>query len=124
MAMARALRRCGASAPRDSHDFPEHRNPMVKPEWGAKRTCPKCGTRFYDLNKEDPVVCINCGNQWIPEPVLKSKQPLPFDAPKKDSDKIDPDLFLSPVAHFRNSLPELLSAIFRTWFSRGFDTLR
>ncbi|MFL6786081.1 MAG: FYDLN acid domain-containing protein, partial [Sphingomicrobium sp.] len=21
---------------------------MVKPEWGTKRTCPKCSTRFYD----------------------------------------------------------------------------
>ena len=57
---------------------------MVKPEWGTKRTCPKCGTRFYDLTKEDPVVCISCGNQWMPESILKSKQPLPFDAPKKD----------------------------------------
>ena len=27
---------------------------MVKPEWGAKRTCPKCSTRFYDLGKDDP----------------------------------------------------------------------
>ncbi|MBA4050305.1 MAG: TIGR02300 family protein, partial [Erythrobacter sp.] len=26
---------------------------MAKPEWGTKRTCPKCGTRFYDLGKED-----------------------------------------------------------------------
>lgn len=60
---------------------------MVKPEWGAKRTCPKCGTRFYDLGKEDPVTCIACGTQWEPEPVLKSKQPLPFDAPKKESAK-------------------------------------
>jgi len=60
---------------------------MVKPEWGAKRTCPKCGTRFYDLGKEDPVTCIACGTQWEPEPVLKSKQPLPFDAPKKESVK-------------------------------------
>ena len=58
---------------------------MVKPEWGTKRTCPKCGTRFYDLTKEDPVVCINCNNQWTPEAVLKSKQPLPFDAPKKET---------------------------------------
>jgi uncharacterized protein (TIGR02300 family) len=66
---------------------------MVKPEWGTKRTCPKCATRFYDLTKEDPVVCINCGNQWDPEPVLKSKQPLPFDAPKKLEDvKDDADL--------------------------------
>ena len=66
---------------------------MVKPEWGTKRTCPKCATRFYDLTKEDPVVCINCGNEWIPEPILKSKQPLPFDAPKKDDEvKDDADL--------------------------------
>ena len=28
---------------------------MVKPEWGAKHSCPKCGTRFYDLGKDDPV---------------------------------------------------------------------
>ena len=28
---------------------------MVKPEWGTKRTCPKCSTRFYDLGKDDPV---------------------------------------------------------------------
>jgi uncharacterized protein (TIGR02300 family) len=53
---------------------------MVKPEWGTKRTCPKCSTRFYDLGAEDPVHCINCGTDFIPEPVLKSKQPLTFEA--------------------------------------------
>jgi len=52
---------------------------MVKPEWGTKRTCPKCATRFYDLTKDDPVTCISCSYAWIPEPVLKSKQPLPFE---------------------------------------------
>src|SRR5688572_12646227 len=57
-------------------------SPMVKPEWGTKRTCPKCATRFYDLGKEDPVHCIQCGVSWYPEPVLKSKQPLPFEAAK------------------------------------------
>ena len=60
---------------------------MVKPEWDTKRTCPKCSTRFYDLGNEDPVHCIECGTEWIPEPVLKSKQPLPFEAaaaPKKE----------------------------------------
>ena len=68
---------------------------MVKPEWGSKRTCPKCGTRFYDLGKEDPVTCIECGISWEPEPVLKSKQPLPFDAPKAEAaapEKEDSDL--------------------------------
>ncbi len=72
---------------------------MVKPEWGAKRSCPKCGERFYDLGKEDPVTCIECGNEWYPEPVLKSKQPIPFEladdkkkAEEEDSDLADDDL--------------------------------
>jgi uncharacterized protein (TIGR02300 family) len=55
---------------------------VIKAEWGTKRQCPKCGTRFYDLMKDDPVTCINCGNSWMPEPILKSKQSLPFEAPK------------------------------------------
>jgi uncharacterized protein (TIGR02300 family) len=53
---------------------------MVKPEWGTKRTCPKCSTRFYDLGKDNPVQCIACENAWVPEPVLKSKQPMAFEA--------------------------------------------
>lgn len=65
----------------------------MKPEWGTKRTCPKCGTRFYDLTKDEPVTCINCGNAWYPEPVLKSKQPMPFEEEKKDvAEKADADL--------------------------------
>jgi hypothetical protein len=41
------------------------------------------------------VVCIACGVAWDPEPVLKSKQPLPFDAPKKEEaepEEADADL--------------------------------
>ena len=72
---------------------------MVKPEWGTKRTCPKCSTRFYDLGADDPVHCINCGTEWIPEPVLKSKQPLPFEAaePKKEA-ATDSDLEAEDLA--------------------------
>lgn len=68
---------------------------MVKPEWGTKRTCPKCATRFYDLGADNPVNCIECGNTWMPEPVLKSKQPLPYEeAPKKVAvvEGVDADL--------------------------------
>ena len=65
---------------------------MIKPEWGTKRTCPKCATRFYDLTKDDPVACINCGYAWAPEPILKSKQPLPFEAVKAESKVPDADL--------------------------------
>lgn len=66
---------------------------MAKPEWGTKRTCPSCGTRFYDLGKDDPVSCIECGNTWTPEPVLKSKQPIPFEEAEKKVDvEADADL--------------------------------
>ena len=66
---------------------------MAKPEWGTKRTCPNCGTRFYDLGKDEPATCIECGNEWFPEPVLKSKQPIlaEEDTKKKDADA-DSDL--------------------------------
>ncbi|WP_379921120.1 TIGR02300 family protein [Erythrobacter sp. R86502] len=66
---------------------------MAKPEWGTKRTCPKCAERFYDLGKEDPVTCIECGETWTPEPVLKSKQPIPFEEVEKKKDvEADSDL--------------------------------
>ena len=66
---------------------------MAKPEWGTKRTCPKCGERFYDLGKEDPVTCIECGEEWTPEPVLKTKQPIPLDSEDKKKDgEADSDL--------------------------------
>jgi uncharacterized protein (TIGR02300 family) len=67
---------------------------MVKPEWGTKRTCPKCSTRFYDLGNDTPVTCISCGVTWDPEPVLKSKQPIPFEEaqPKAVVEVVDGDL--------------------------------
>ncbi|HEU5067811.1 MAG TPA: TIGR02300 family protein [Sphingomicrobium sp.] len=71
---------------------------MVKPEWGTKRTCPKCATRFYDLGNEDPVHCIECGTEWIPEPVLKSKQPMPFEAAAEPKEKADEDLEAEDLA--------------------------
>lgn len=75
---------------------------MVKPEWGTKRTCPKCSTRFYDLGKEEPVHCIECGTDFHPEPVLKSKQPMAFEAvqpaTKKQESESDSDLGAEDLA--------------------------
>jgi hypothetical protein len=72
---------------------------MVKAEWGAKHGCPKCGTRFYDLGKGEPATCIDCGYSWHPDPVLKSKQPIPYEEIQKakveevvDGDLADTDL--------------------------------
>jgi hypothetical protein len=59
---------------------------MVKAEWGAKHGCPKCGTRFYDLGKDDPITCIDCGYVWHADPVLKSKQPIPYEEVKEKAD--------------------------------------
>jgi len=73
---------------------------VVKASWGTKRTCPKCGTRFYDLGNEEPVVCIECANEWTPEPILKSRQPQMEDQkevemPEEDiEDSTDEDLVL------------------------------
>ena len=65
---------------------------MVKAEWGSKHGCPKCGTRFYDLGKDNPVACIECGYAWSPEPVLKSKQPIPYEEVKEKAETADADL--------------------------------
>lgn len=32
---------------------------MAKPEWGVKRGCLNCGTKFYDFGR-DPIVCPSC----------------------------------------------------------------
>ena len=46
---------------------------MVKPEWGAKRQCPSCGERFYDLNA-DPVTCPECGSVYEIEQLHRGKR--------------------------------------------------
>ena len=46
---------------------------MVKPEWGTKRICHSCGTRFYDL-LHDPIVCPSCGAEFEPEALLITRR--------------------------------------------------
>ncbi len=46
---------------------------LANPEWGTKRQCPKCSTRFYDLGNDSPITCIDCGHKFKPEVILKSK---------------------------------------------------
>ena len=43
---------------------------MAKKSWGKKRTCPKCDTRFYDLNK-DPLLCPNCGHTFSLDSIME-----------------------------------------------------
>ena len=44
---------------------------VAKPEWGTKRTCDKCGARYYDLNR-NPAVCPQCGTQCANKPPAKA----------------------------------------------------
>jgi uncharacterized protein (TIGR02300 family) len=36
---------------------------MPKDEWGVKRLCPHCASRFYDLRR-DPMTCPECGHSF------------------------------------------------------------
>lgn len=36
---------------------------MPKQEWGVKRLCPHCNSRFYDLQR-DPMTCPECGHSF------------------------------------------------------------
>lgn len=46
---------------------------MAKPEWGIKRICPGCGTRYYDFHK-DPPLCPACHTVFDPEALLRSRR--------------------------------------------------
>ena len=56
---------------------------MAKPEWGTKRICPSCGTRYYDLLREQ-VICPKCGTPYDPEAFLKARRSRPAMAPEKE----------------------------------------
>lgn len=46
---------------------------MAKPEWGTKRVCQSCGTRFYDLMRT-PCTCPKCGAAVETEVVFKPRR--------------------------------------------------
>ncbi|MDC3140459.1 TIGR02300 family protein [Alphaproteobacteria bacterium] len=46
---------------------------MAKPEWGKKRICPACNTKYYDFNKS-PIICPSCGIEFDPDIYLKSRK--------------------------------------------------
>lgn len=45
---------------------------MPKEEWGTKRLCPHCATRFYDLN-HDPMTCPACGAEFTVESLTSGR---------------------------------------------------
>jgi uncharacterized protein (TIGR02300 family) len=67
---------------------------LAKPEWGTKRICPSCGTRYYDLLR-DQVICPKCSTPYDPEAFLKARRSRPALAPEKElapvGDDVDTD---------------------------------
>ena len=58
---------------------------MAKESWGKKRTCPKCDTRFYDLNK-DPLICPNCEHTFSLDSIMEVfKKSTKDTSPKKST---------------------------------------
>jgi uncharacterized protein (TIGR02300 family) len=51
---------------------------MPKEEWGLKRVCPSCTSRFYDLRR-DPMTCPSCGVTFTVESLtaVRGKAPRP-----------------------------------------------
>ena len=46
---------------------------MANPEWGKKRICLACNTKYYDFNKS-PIICPSCGTEFDPDTYLKSRK--------------------------------------------------
>ena len=46
---------------------------MSKAEWGAKRVCPSCATRYYDM-KKNPPVCPSCKTTFDPENLARARR--------------------------------------------------
>jgi hypothetical protein len=72
---------------------------MPDEEWGVKRVCPTCTTRFYDL-RQDPMTCPSCDATFTlesltatkpkaPRPEKAKQEPVPDDAEVIDDDDSD-----------------------------------
>lgn len=59
---------------------------MPKEEWGVKRACPKCSTRFYDL-QNDPMTCPSCEASFDAASLVQQKSRA--SAPSKEPQKVD-----------------------------------
>jgi uncharacterized protein (TIGR02300 family) len=56
---------------------------VANPDWGTKRICQSCGTKFYDMQRE-PIICPKCGTEYDPEAFLKTRRSRPISGTEKD----------------------------------------
>ncbi len=65
---------------------------MPKEEWGVKRLCIKCKSKFYDLNM-DPMTCPECGTVFYLDEYLGNKpkalkEPTPVNKEKEKVEEV------------------------------------
>ncbi|OHC73787.1 MAG: TIGR02300 family protein [Rhodospirillales bacterium RIFCSPLOWO2_12_FULL_58_28] len=75
---------------------------MVKPEWGKKRVCAHCATRFYDL-KRNPAECPKCGT-----PAKEEKTPKPRRIARPAETVIPPELAAIPIKKIFDDVDDVL----------------
>lgn len=62
---------------------------MPKDEWGVKRLCPHCASRFYDLQR-DPMTCPECGHSFTAESLVTGRgRALTSEKTSVKEDKVD-----------------------------------
>ena len=96
---------------------------MVKESWGKKRTCPKCDTRFYDLNK-DPLICPNCEHTFSLESIMEvfKKSPKETSSKKTSAQTSSTDIEdIEAVSKDTNEIPinMMIIAKRRPWGEDG-----
>lgn len=61
---------------------------MPNEEWGVKRVCPTCATRFYDLTR-DPMTCPSCSATFTLESLTATKPKAPRPEKAKQEPVVD-----------------------------------
>ena len=61
---------------------------MAKTDWGIKRKCVSCSTKFYDFNR-NPILCPSCGKELVLEKPARVK--LNKNNNEKSSKKVLPE---------------------------------
>jgi uncharacterized protein (TIGR02300 family) len=90
----------GRAAPRWIARRTKTETKLAKQEWGTKRLCPNCGTRYYDMH-HDPIVCPRCGAAFDPEALLKTRRTravAPAVVEAVAEEEVEPDLGAEEVA--------------------------
>ena len=78
---------------------------MANPEWGTKRICQNCSTKFYDLQRE-PIVCPKCQTEFDPEAFLKTRRSRP--AVVADKEHVPAAAVVADVGDLEIEDPEVL----------------